>query len=336
MARYDKERMIHIFEDLCPCGPEMVSLAYYGKLCEYLSGDEKFTLSFDATDTDNDMESYLLDEIIGSAVQYGFPACGATEGVCGFEICTDYFDLGESVLQDIISLVEGVESVKDFKTAFRSQSRNQKFDLVGSSDKEKESRYHLLFDKGGVWDAACQSKPDYFLMSGDYVKSDEKRGLLEFFLEGVFSNMDFEEDGMGLQYLLRLGNPAAAKWSKYLQTDGVAENDRNTSRELFLDLHKQMRNMNRSSSDYLLSSYVPDDALAFFHPYETAEDGVFDMILYMADDASYSGYGLTEMLKHELFQPEMIHAMLKIVNFLEEMEEKYHFLASGKKGVRAA
>lgn len=307
---------------------------FYGRLLQYLSGMEmSCPMSPDVIREYFD-KGYLLEELVIGGDSFEFPICGMDQGAYAYDIKADYHFCGMSEMDDYEKLASYSTlfvSGQDIYDLFTDHEGNMV--LNGKTKKQKEKYRHLKYGAGGLWDAFCHYAPDYFCSYSGHLSEASKDELLEMYLYGgVDPAFDYDE-AFQCQFSLRIQNAAVDAWLSFLKGSAVSRRDRKESAEVFGTLMSFFDEFTSISSKITFLSH-PEGDCAFGYPCGRGNNKIFEMYIVQANDAYFNGYSITDYLQMGLIPPDVMIAMADVVIFLENMDNKYHFLSGKGKNER--
>lgn len=308
-AKEDLLRKLNIY-----ASDEVAYYVFYGRLLQFISGSNRLygTWNESMFMLPGTIYDYFFEEITLSYDLFEMPLCGADEGTCGFQVEVRYHcinpDEHEWIAQNS-RLFDNGEQVRELLKEVECDERS----------------YHLKFDEGGLWDTMKECYPDYFDVYSNFLPEEQKEWLMTLFHFGIEDT--FLEEGYSRQISIDIRNKAADAWFDFLQKEGVSGYDRKRSGMLFGQLVDRFSNVIPYSDSVEITSHESTSP-NFSSPIKgTPTDRTFELFAVQACDAPTQGYCYSEYLQLGLLPKEFLVGMLQIVAFLEEMEEKYHFLS---------
>lgn len=164
---------------------------------------------------------------------------------------------------------------------------------------------------------------DFFQFAGK--KEDNFRALISLFLEAVWVN-DMET-GVGEWKLLKVESRALNEWLGFLYSDAVSDQDRLRSMKILTTLIDTPATLVNGNDEMFIFSHESASS-CFEKPYEGIECTPFSLVVMQNAFGNYN-YGYEECLFwFGLVNPHFLSAMYNVRDFLEEMDEKYHYLSS--------
>lgn len=310
-AKADLLRKLNIY-----ISDEVAYYVFYGRLLQFINGNSNLygTWNECMCPLDGEMYDRYFEELTVEDDLFEMPLCGASEGICGFQVEVWY---------------HYIESDRYEWIARKSRLLNngEQVRRLLEEDECDERSYHLKFDEGGLWDTMKECYPDYFDAYSNFMSEEQKEWLMTLFHFGM--DDAFGEEGFDQQISINIRNKAADQWFDFLQKEDVSGYDRKRSGMLFGQLVNRFSNVVPCSQYVQLTSYESTSP-NFSSPIKgTSTNRTFELFAIQARNASIEGYCYMEYLQLGLLPKEFLVGMLQIVAFLEEMEEKYHFL-SGK------
>lgn len=164
---------------------------------------------------------------------------------------------------------------------------------------------------------------DFFQFAGK--KEDNFMALISLFLDTVWLN-DMET-GVGEWKLLKVESPALNEWLSFLYSDAVSDQDRLSSMQILSTLIDTPITLENDNNEMFIYSH--ESASPYFDkPYEGIECTHFSLVVMQNAFGNYN-FGYEECyFWFGLVNPHFLSAMYNVRDFLEEMDEKYHYLSS--------
>lgn len=308
-----------------------LGIAFILRVYEFLGQADEFGLKF-SEESLNINNSELLDGLMSmDEIDYKRSTCGLENGDCGFKFLWDigYFDsleyLDETFLDDLAVFSDYFASGAELLEAIT------KLDHASRPMEDTELR-QIMFAEGGLWDIMNAAFSGYMDYIPEYAPDKVKSDLLNCIITAWCDR--YGEGLFNLQHVCSVTNPGLDDWMLFLHTSTVSNTDRKRSKNVIGKMLGEEFTVDEYNTEITFYSHSKDStALYRRNSYAPDKDRAFSMVLFQMSDTGYYGGPIVSSFACGIISPYMMAAMMDVKQFLEEMEEKYHFLSC--KEVRA-
>lgn len=333
---YSYEDKVSILTAWQCVSPEFMSGAgavYYGRLLSVIGGSDEFECSVPLSASQYICDEFLevivneLDVFYGNNGLDDYELLGCDEGVGAFKIEGFYPSLPiglDNAADELVLSCDADFTAEEFVSSF--EDRN------GRTQEEVD---FLVTKPNGVFDALIAFGNGEYGFENEFFEDEDKKALVGMWLDGVIASAEDEagygESGLGCQYGIAVRNRDLDAWLRFVPRNFASEKDVMEGAELFSSLIGSFeKHFTYWCSDLCISSFRVGD-MAFEKGDNLGRS--FEIHSILCRDALETGYAATEFSVCRQLPPEILLPLLKVKNFLERMDKKYHYLkGEGKNG----
>jgi len=238
---------------------------------------------------------------------YGFQS---SEHYAFLPCCSDF-------LSELARMLYGNSNI-----SFQREIKKEIESLGFWNDKESPDLGDRLMDNRLI-KAILSMCPDFFQFADK--GKDNFRGLVRLFFDMV--QIDDTEVGVGEWKMLNVESLALNAWLRFLYCDAVSGPDRLRSTQILTKLLDTPATLETQNDEIYLFSHESASP-CFERPHGETECTPFSLVIMQNSFGNYNCGCEESFFWFGLLNPHFLAAMFDVKDFLEEMDEKYHYFLS--------